>query len=196
MQRARFPFPITYLVEFGDFPGGGSQEYYQPYDSPWLHTSEFFKWVVDSDAMVFVIDLAQYLIARTDYVAKTSSAFRAAWQRFIDDNRYRTRQIRQHPLVVVFTKADLLAVREDLEPGTFQKQIAELGFGEFVPPIRELQSDALENMTNRASTDFTELLEYLRTETSNFHVVFTSSFGLADGKRFGLATMLDAVLPH
>lgn len=195
----RFPFPHTYKVEFGDFPGDESQDYSEKYGS-WLHTTEFFKWVVDSDAIIFVIDLGRYLVrdeSRIAYVAQISSALRAAWQHFLDSNEHRIKEVRQHPLVLVFTKADLFGVKKDHDTwDLIEQEIAKLGFGEDIPPIKEIDHEAFARGKARVMEDFAELIRYFETEAPNFHVLFTSSFGLLDGKRLGIKDFMMAVLPR
>lgn len=195
----RFPFPRTYKVEFGDFPGVDSQTYSEDY-GPWLHNTEFFKWAVDSDAMIFVIDLGRYLSRdelRTAYIARISSALRAAWQHFLDVNEHRIREVRRHPVVLTFTKADLFGVEEDPHDwDRFEKEIAKLGFGDEIPPIQEIDQEALILGKARVMQDFAELIQYFKGEARTFRVLFTSSFGLADGKRLGIGDLLQAVLPH
>ncbi|MBE9595145.1 MAG: GTPase domain-containing protein [Proteobacteria bacterium] len=195
----RYHFPRTYKVEFGDFPGDESQVYSEKYGS-WLHTTEFFKWVVDSDAIIFVIDLGRYLVrdeSRIAYVAQISSALRAAWQHFLDSNEHRIQEVRQHPLVLVFTKADLFGVKKDQDTwDLIEQEIAKLGFGEDIPPIKEIDHVGLARGEARVIEDFAEVIRYFETEAPNFQVVFTSSFGLLDGKRLGIKDFLMAVLPR
>ena len=54
----------TYRVEFGDFPGAYTEKTSEEKDNnkiKWLHNSEFFRWIADSDAIIFVVDLGKYL---------------------------------------------------------------------------------------------------------------------------------------
>jgi GTPase SAR1 family protein len=189
----RLLFYRTYKLEFGDFPGDESQEYSEKYGS-WLHKTEFFKWVVDSDAMIFVIDLGRYIVrdkSRIAYVAQISSALRAAWQHFLDINEYRIKEVRQHPLVLVFTKADLFGVTTDhLTWDLIEQEIARLGFGDKIPQVNEIDPVALDQGKKQVKEDFADLIDYFKIEAPNFHIEFTSSFGLLDGERLGFKDLL------
>lgn len=195
-------FRRTYKVEFGDFPGDDSEAYAERY-GPWLHNTEFFKWVAESDAIVFVIDLGRYLAGnqeRIAYIARMSSAIRAAWQYFLDVNDQRTRQARRHPVVLAFNKADLFGVIESRdsnsrESDNFGRMIASLAFGDETPPINVINPQMLEAAQKRVTADFGDLINFLRTEAPKFRVVFTSSFGLENGRLLGITELLRATLP-
>lgn len=188
----------TYKVEFGDFPGEDSEKYSNEYGD-WLHNTEFFKWVVDSDSIIFVVDLGGYL-GRTDkritYIAKTSSAIRAAWQHFLEFNGQKIKTVRKHPLILVFTKADLFCdsiINQDWNSS--EEQIKKLGFGYYTPPRMEIEPDALDAGKKQVMQDYAELINYLESEASDFQVIFVSSFGLVNGKRLGINDLLPATLP-
>jgi hypothetical protein len=83
----RWPFRTTYRMEFGDFLGKYSEERHDNMVA--LHNTEFFKWVADSDAMIFVIDLGRYLSnlrSKNNFIAEATAAFRAEWQQYLDAN--------------------------------------------------------------------------------------------------------------
>ncbi|MCJ7621311.1 MAG: hypothetical protein MUP64_13960, partial [Anaerolineae bacterium] len=66
-------------------------------------------------------------------------------------------------------------------------KIAELGFNEkTVPPLSEIDLEALTEGTARVQDAFRELTAYLAGETRRFHIIFVSSFGLVNEKRLGL----------
>lgn len=202
-------FPITYKVEFGDFPGKHSEDYISKRDS-WLQTTEFFKWVVDSDAIVFVVDLGRYIsneASRREYIAEITSAFRAAWQSFLDINEYRARQVRRHPVVLVFNKADLaqrastiVDVRslEIVSPDlmkSVEKEIRRLGFGDEVPPEIKIDKDILNYYKRMIETDFGELIRYFKDEAFKTRVIYVSSFGVLENQRLGMSDLLMSVFP-
>jgi len=201
----RFPLPATYKVEFGDFPGKSSEDYSEKYGD-WLHTTEFFKWVADSDAIIFVVDIGKYLSnkqLRMNYISRITKAFRAAWQHYLDVNDHRTREVRRHPIVIAFNKADLIqrvpkAVDFDLmDPDTNMKiienRIAKLGFGDKVPPIVEIDPVIIDRSREKVEEDFAELINYFRAEAPNTRVIFTSSFALLKNRRFGIKELFLSV---
>lgn len=197
---AKFPFLRTYKVEFGDFPGQDSEMYALRY-GPWLHTTEFFKWVAECDALVFVVDLARYLARperKQEYVASVSTAIRAAWQHFLDANEHRASRVRRQPLVLAFTKADLLGVGQETEDwDIFEVTIAGLGFSaDQVPPLHRIDPALLDLRETRVKRDFADLINYLQHESRALVTLFVSSFGLCEGRRIGLRELLRAVLPR
>ena len=144
----RFPFTTTYRLEFGDFPGKYSKEYPNA-EMHTLHNTEFFKWVADSDCIMFVIDIGKYLSSnKKNFVAEVTSAFRTEWQQYLEVNSYRLKEVKRHPVIITFTKMDLLyryAMPINLEAKElsdinesehFENAIARYGFGEEVPPNR------------------------------------------------------------
>ena len=197
VTRGRF-FSRTYKIEFGDFRGEESQIYSEEYESDLLNP-EFLKWIIESDGLIFVVDIGQYLMndeSRQKYIAKMTKALRGAWQHFLDNNEYRIKKVKRQPLILVFTKADLFGVtREPSNWNYIEKKIAKFGFNE-VPPIKEIDHYAYEIGKNKVKEDFGELIQYFEREAPNFQVLFTSSFGLLDGKRLGFRDLIMAVLPH
>jgi len=185
----------TYKVEFGDFPGDSSKEYIEKY-GPWLHTTEFFKWVAESDSMVFVVDLGLYLLKRTQYVPQISSAIRAAWQNYVDTKRQLGQEAGYSPLALVFSKADLFGFRNLKGVRPLQSVIMRFGFGEEVPPVKDIDHKAYAEGSERVRRDFRDLISYLESESRSFKIIFTSCFGLLEGKRLGIEELLDAILPR
>lgn len=195
----RFPLPRNYKIEFGDFPGSNTETYIKKYGR-WLHTTEFFQWVAESDAMIFVIDLAQYLTnhrQRTNYVAQMTTAMRAAWQHYLDVNSHRQNKVIKHPLVLAFTKADLFGViKKDASPDLIQKEIMKLGFGGETPPISEIDPLALKDGQEMIEHDFAELIRYFKVEAKNFNIIYCSCFSLYKNKMLGINDLMWSVLPQ
>jgi len=100
-------------VEFGDFPGEQSKMFAEKYEN-WFHRTPYFRWVKDANAYVFVIDIGEYLISKfsnnfNEYRAKTISSMRASWQHLIEYNYDIKLDIARNPLILVFSKSDVLA---------------------------------------------------------------------------------------
>lgn len=202
-------FPRSYKIEFGDFPGEDSIAYSEQYGD-WLHSTPFFKWVVDADALIFVIDLGEYQLAhlanpsaRNQYAVRMSSAIRAAWQHILDANRDKEREVRRRPVVLVMNKADLLAtaVVSSSQPGSelyrekLRDKILALGFGHQTPEVRELKPEVLESSSPRVLAEFDDLILFFRGESKRFSTVFTSSFRTIDSRLLGGEDLLKLVLP-
>lgn len=198
VRITRFPLPVIYKVEFGDFAGSASQLFSQEDVMPLPHGSDFFKWIADSDAIVLVVDLGRYLMSletRKQYVVKMTTALRATWQHFLDVNEDRRGRVRRHPLVLAFTKADLLEIVKDEDPASVQSKITKWGFGVEVPKVHEVDSQYLSKEGVSVMNDFSELIRYFEGESGRFKVVFTSSFALSNEKRLGLDELMAALLP-
>lgn len=192
-----FPHKRTYKVEFGDFPGDDSQRYSDEHGE-WFHNTEFFKWVEEADAIVFAIDLGKYVQDPGGYAHLMLSAVRAAWQEFVAANQHRLRTIRKMPLVLAFTKADVLAYVAQRRLGEEACESAtHLAFG--APPgERVLASEDVDTWMAPVLRDFYDLVVYLAGESSRFWVLPTSSFGRDDddGVLFGFHRLMKAVLPR
>ena len=188
----------TYKVEFGDFPGDESVVYSETY-GPWLHTSPFFKWVSEADSLVFIVDLSRYLEDRPlecrRYVPDMSAAIRAAWQTFTDT--IGVSAARRRPVVLAFTKADLLDVPEESErERNSNLDVESASRLRRVPHERELEMAALEAAKSAVESDFSDLITFLGSDVQQFRIVYTSSFGSVDGRRLGLVALFEAVLPR
>lgn len=201
------PFATTYRIEFGDFPGAYSKEYRKE-DMHLLHNTEFFKWIVDSDAIMFVIDLGKYLTKnKRNFIAEVTSAFRTEWQQYLDANSFRLREIGRHPLIIVFTKTDLLYrfssqinLQNDKELSdienqeSFEDMVAHYGFGEDTPPLITLDEKKTEFDSHLIEEEFGEIIQFFKAEASRVTVVFTSSFGLLNGERLGFRKLFASIL--
>lgn len=202
----RFPFTTTYRLEFGDFPGKYSKEYPNA-EMHTLHNTEFFKWVADSDCIMFVIDIGKYLSSdRRNFIAEVTSAFRTEWQQYLDVNSYRLKEVKRHPVIISFTKMDLLyrftkqinlsdkKLLDIDELVRFEGMVARYGFGEEAPPIMELDENKVKSDTEEIEGEFAELIQFFRAEAINTSVVFTSSFGIINGSRLGFRKLFALVL--
>jgi GTPase SAR1 family protein len=205
-----FLLPRSYKVEFGDFPGEDSAQYTKNF-GPWFHTTPFFKWVVDADAYIFVIDLAKYLnpADQKNYIAEMSSAIRAAWQNLSDNIEGGSKAIKNRPAVLVFTKADIFdnlpisislllntQSSEDLvERESIKEAILKAGFGNDLPPVQKINTDLLDAERQKVEHDFADLINFLGSESARFHILYTSCVGTVHGLRLGVSRLLELVLP-
>ena len=182
-------FTLKYKVEFGDFAGEDSETYIKDYGH-WLHTTPFFKWIVSADAIIFVIDISQYLDeGKNEYVADISASVRAAWQHLISTRDSSESFFRKMPIILTFTKADLLIYKEN--------QLVEKGH---VPSMKDIEvnNDSKERllfMEENVINDFQDLINYFSGETKNFKFIFTSAFVRQNKSRIGMEELLKAVLP-
>lgn len=104
-----------YKVAFGDFPGEDSLDFAKKYGI-WFHRTPYFRWVMDSNALIFVIDCGEYMIQKLsnnndNYVSEITASFRAAWQHLIDleNNQHIKIDYRRMPIIVLFSKSDIFS---------------------------------------------------------------------------------------
>jgi Double-GTPase 2 len=192
-----------YRVEFGDFPGEDTEKYVEQY-GPWLHKTPFFEWALTCDAFVFCVDSGRLSdifkaqqgriedispeaksvrqVEALAYIAQTSAAVRTAWQHIVADfGPRRVTYARRSPLLLVFTKVDLLF---------------RYGESEKAPKIVDVPEFWASDAQAFLMDQFSELIRYLGGETSQFHAVATSSFAASGGgDRLGINEFLHDILP-
>jgi len=102
--RGKF-FKQRYKVEIGDFPGEDSKKLTEQFGD-WFHETPYFKWAIEADAFVFIIDIAEILNDESakQYAARIAQAIRAAWQRLSEYHLEGNKNRRQKHVLVVFTK--------------------------------------------------------------------------------------------
>jgi hypothetical protein len=103
----REPFSSRIKLEIGDFAGEDIAEL-QPSSDRWLHKSDYFKYVIDADAIMLALDGESLKLSRRDGVDELVNAFVAAIQIIADyqgaagDKRLKT------PVAALVMKADVL----------------------------------------------------------------------------------------
>ena len=169
-------------------------------EGEWLHRNSFFRWMLDANALIFVVDLAPYLGSddSRDYVARMTKAIRATWQHLREaDGNSDAPPVEERPTVLVFAKADLFGITTEPNPSSkTQELIASLGLGERVPQVQDIDEAAFAVGKEKALADFRDIVSFLESQTSRFTVVFTSCFGRANGQLLGLREVLNGVVPR
>lgn len=204
--RGNWLFRRRYKLEIGDFPGEDSEEFTEKYGN-WLHDTPYFKWAVEADAFIFVVDLAHYLnpSEARNYVASTTRSMQAAWHRLLEYHIEGKRNLKHKPVVVAFTKADLFGLteedvfdvtEEEASESKLSQKILSLGFGEKVPARVEISSALLMIQSERTLSAFDGLVNYFTSQSRRFRPVFVSCFGYVRGRRIGISEVLKAVLPR
>ena len=191
-------------------------------DADGLFDSEFFRWILESDALIFVVDVARYLqdearqarlqvdpaaraggatVAGTvgeNYVVEMTQAYIRTWS-YIANARRRGGEVRDSIVVLAFTKSDLLDVNsEEFAHESFEATVTKLGFMEPLPEERKMPHLQFEEGKRRCERDFRDLIRFLKGNSRRFHAVYTSSFALMDDdddKRLGVEGLFGAVLP-
>jgi GTPase SAR1 family protein len=202
-------FKKEYKVEFGDYPGEYSEELSNQLYFETLRKSEFFKWCVDADAYIFVIDIGKYLIEKDkkNFIAISTKAIRESWQHFQDYSAEANKKMRNKPLLLVFNKMDLIEYCfYDKNDYFFQVAGAEVnvdidriinnGFSESkVPDVIELNAEIYNAFSKDIEYDFKSLILYLKSESDHFHILYASSFGTINKRFAGVNNILKFILP-
>jgi len=198
--REGFPFSRSYKVEIGDFPGEDSIAFTENYGD-WFHQTPYFRWVMEADAFIFVVDLAHALnpVSSREYSARISSAVRAAWQRLQENHFQGERTAFLKPVALVFMKADLLGERAEVDAASASDEIdfriMELGSGGRRYRV-EVGDVLLQEGRQHVELLFSELLGYLASQARNFKVIFASAFAYRNGRRLGIPELLAFILPR
>lgn len=180
-------FSRRYKIEIGDFPGEDSEELSSK-DIQWLHDLPYFKWVLNADAFIFVIDSEKVINNKNSKVYRSQliSSFRAAWHKLKDHHYDGVSKLRHKPIVLAFTKSDLLTkeLTDSLNNNVGQ---------------HNLDSSTEENKTTSPLLEeYSDLIEFFKSETTRFNVVFSSSFAKdpSSGVRIGSKKLLRGILPR
>jgi hypothetical protein len=201
LLRGRFPFRRTYKIEIGDFPGEDSREFAEKFGD-WFHETPYFKWAMEANAFVFVIDLAPFLSSKdkSEYVARMTRAIRAAWQHLLEYHLEGRRDLKNKPVCVIFTKTDLLQRYEPpLASAASQEtseEITKYGF-EVIEPlnITDKEFEVDQSVKHKIANLFSEIIDYLRQQSSKCEVIFVSAITRTKQGRLGIKDFLKHILP-
>jgi GTPase SAR1 family protein len=193
-------FKRRYKVEIGDFPGEDSREFSEKFGLL-FHQTPYFKWAMEADAFLFIIDLAPALVTTEEYgtpqeyAAKMTQAIRTAWQRLSEYHYEGGRSLPKKPVVLVFTKADLFGISAEISDlPEVTKEVLKLGF-DTIPTPTEIDSAKLKSGQEHTQKLFANLIQYLGNQSQNYHCLFVSCFSFEQGQRVGIKLLLDNILP-
>nr|VFJ73199.1 MAG: 50S ribosome-binding GTPase [Candidatus Kentron sp. FM]VFJ74573.1 MAG: 50S ribosome-binding GTPase [Candidatus Kentron sp. FM]VFK23500.1 MAG: 50S ribosome-binding GTPase [Candidatus Kentron sp. FM] len=189
-----------YKIEIGDFPGEDSENLSNK-TVDWLYETKYFQWALNADVFIFVIDL-EYLSdpesnAAREYKSTMEKAFRAAWQRLKEHHYDGARRLRGNPVVIAFTRADLLLAPGDSDAGNSMGDLGNRPKDYSKPAVIDPRGKAMMEKQDQVKTYFRDIIEYFGSETNRLHVIFTSVFakGKTDGSRLGMDELARSVLP-
>jgi hypothetical protein len=100
-------FRRRFKIEIGDYAGEHMKEF-DTKDERWLHKTEYFKYVVQSDAIFLVIDTEVLLSKSRLEVETMQNAMIAALQLLLESKGVGLERKLQAPLALLFMKVDLL----------------------------------------------------------------------------------------
>lgn len=185
----------AYNVEIGDFQGEMTRDLIDLNTKMWRHDSDFFNWVKDADAFVFIVDLAQYLKNDKEYIADISKSFRSAWQKILELNSMQVHKMQGKPIQIIFNKADVLVDSYEYLISDKIDSIAFARKGEMLPKIRYENIDS--EKAKEISEQFSDMLNFFCYNNKNVNSCFYSSF-LADKYeyRYGLTSIVNHIFPN
>lgn len=203
IKRGSLLFRRVYKVEIGDFPGEDSKDFSEK-EVEWLHETSYFKWVMEADAFIFIIDLAHVLSDEKQkaYRANITKAIRAAWQNLFEYHIEGRKDLRRKTVLLVFTKADLLVAKEKMVSqgnsieNYIEKEIMKLGFGDKLPDIIKVKKQEINELMKPIISDYDEIIGYLNSQTASFHYLTVSHFAKDEEGRHGIPELVRKILPR
>ena len=103
-----------FKLEIGDFAGERLGEL-DSADEKWLHKTEYFKYVIQSEAVLFAIDAHKLWTGPQTLVEETQNAFVAALQILAEAKGVTENRKLRAPVCLLFLKADLLLPDVDVD---------------------------------------------------------------------------------
>ena len=179
-----------YQIEIGDFQGEMTQDLIDLKTNIWKHDSEFFNWVKEANAFVFVVDLGYYLMDKKTYIAEISKSFRSAWQKIIELNDNQITKISRQPVILIFNKADVLTTY-----GLTPSEIKYLAFSEDKLP--EMKYENLDiNTKIEVEKEFDDLINFFDINCKKFnHNFYSSVFSDKYEYQKGLSEICNHIFP-
>lgn len=101
-------FERKYKLEIADFAGENFDEL-NPSTEMWLHKSEFFLYVVQSDAIMMAIDISKIIDSQNSEVETLQNSYIAAIQILIEKKGVESSNRLKAPVTILFLKSDKLS---------------------------------------------------------------------------------------
>jgi hypothetical protein len=102
--------PRQYKIEIADYAGEHMDEL-NPAKPAWLHRTDYFKYVVQSDAVILTLDAARLLTADKATREAIQNAYVAAFQVLAEEKGATELRRMRAPVVLLFLKIDVLKGR-------------------------------------------------------------------------------------
>lgn len=200
LEMGNYIFKKSYKFEIGDFPGNDSKVFFEKYGDN-LHETPFFKWVMEADAFIFIIDLAEFInpFNQKEYIIKMNKAITIAWQKILEYHYESKKKIKTKTLVLAFTKTDLLGLSDKIkDKNKLETQILKFGFNkENTPPRKKIDLNKYVEFEKIVEKKFSVIINFLKKESKCFDLNFTSCFAYfnEENKSVGITELLKIILP-
>jgi hypothetical protein len=106
VSRGRGPLTRQYRLEIADHAGQNTSAL-DPRSELWLHKADFFKYVIQSDALIIAIDTGTVLRAPQPVVQEVQNSLVAAFQLMVEEKGLSPAGRLKNPVALVFMKGDL-----------------------------------------------------------------------------------------
>lgn len=192
-------------AEIGDFPGEDTEDFIKE-NGEWLHNSNYFKWAISADAVIFNIDLADYLTAiePEKFAIQMKTSFQAAWMHIEEYHIDGHKNLQRMPVSLVFTKADLLIRYSQFQRNhskssqEFINEIKEYGFQKIhwldLRGDQDIEID--QQIFIETINDFSDIVKFFQEKTNKFNIEFVSAITKTHEGSYGIKSLLSNILPH
>jgi len=100
----------TYKIEIADYAGEHISEL-NPSEAAWLHKTDYFKYVIQSDAVILTLDSAALLKADRTTREAIQNAYVAAFQVLAEEKGATEARRLRSPVAILFLKMDLVPLK-------------------------------------------------------------------------------------
>ena len=190
-----------FKVQIGDFSGDNSAQFSEGYRQ-WFHKNPSFVWVMQADAFIFVVDLAEVLAQYDDdfYCEKVSDGIFEAWKKIEQSHLVGKRNLKSKPVVLLFSKTDLLQTFYELlgpKPQDKMKiKMFQLGFSKkLLPQTTNIKKDLDPDLYALIEEKFGDIIHYLKRKSKRYNTVFFSHFLTLNYLPIGIEKVIDSILP-
>jgi hypothetical protein len=96
-----------YKIEIADYAGEHMDEL-NPTDPAWLHKTDYFKYVVQSDAVILALDAPKLILSDAPTRSTIQNAYVAAFQVLAEEKGATESRLLRSPVALIFLKMDAL----------------------------------------------------------------------------------------
>jgi len=201
ISRGKFLFKKNFKMQIGDFSGDNNAQFHNGYRQ-WFHKGRSFIWTLQADAFIFVVDLAEVLAQYEDdfYCEKVSNAIYKAWKRIEKSHLGGKNNLKNKPIVLLFTKSDLLLTfYELLAPAPLDQmriKMFQLGFSKkSLPQTIRAKKDLDPDLYAIIEEKFGDIIYYLKRKSKRYNTIFFSHFLTLNDVPIGIEKVIDSILP-